>query len=605
MRHRLLGLLVGATLVASACGTGTPSQTASGPTTSNPPPASGAAPSASGAGEFDLFTSAYSPDEGKDGGTVIVSDWQEANLFNPFYISQQTEANVAAATWATLVVFTNDLKYAPDLAADVPTLGNGGVKVPGDGGDAMTITWTLRPGLKWSDGEALTCDDFKYAWEWVLDPDNVGVVLSGYEDIGSFDCPSDTEMVLHYKNIYEGYITTQLAPLPRHYLEKIPVKDQVNGEGMKPDQVANLPVSGAFKFESVTPQQELRLVKNPNYTSFSTGKPAHLDTVIFKWYGDADLMIAGYKAGENDVATDLQDSDLPKVQDLGAEVSAIPALTYEFLRPNWSAEQCSLNPSITDRGTGCPMADPAMRQAIAYAVDKAEVNNRLLGGTVQIANTAITPQAWFYADQTPASFDPAKAMEILDAAGWTVGADGIREKDGLKAKIELCTTTRQVRIDTLALVSDWLKDIGIEAVANPVDSTAIFAAYNESTRETPCVLRRSNFDLALHAFTSSIDPLGNYFNYHSSQFEPTGANDAQVNDSQIDAALDAVKNSVDFQVIKDAMGEFQKVYVEKTVEVPLYYRAQVDLVAPKVGNFFGNPTQAGPTWNVVDWYIKE
>jgi peptide/nickel transport system substrate-binding protein len=374
---------------------------------------------------------------------------------------------------------------------------------------------------------------------------------------------------------------------------------------MKPDQVANLPVSGAFKFESVTPQQELRLVKNPNYTSFSTGKPAHLDSLIFKWYGDADLMIAGYKATEADVATDLQDSDLPKVEDLGDQVSAIPALTYEFLRPNWSAEECSLNPSITDRGKGCPMSDPAMRQAVAYAVDKNLINTRLLGGSVQVANTAITPSAWFYEDQTPATFDPAKAREILDAAGWKAGADGIREKDGLKAKVELCTTTRQVRIDTLALVANWLKDIGIEAIANPVDSTNIFAAYNESTRDTPCVLRRSNFDLALHAFTSSIDPLGNYFNYHSSQFEPTGANDAQVNDSQMDAALDAVKNSVDFQVIKDAMGEFQKVYVEKTVEIPLYYRAQVDLVAPKVGNFFGNPTQAGPTWNAVDWYVKE
>ena len=606
MRHRLLGLLVGATLVASACGTGTPSESASGPASSNPPPASGGStPPSQASSGFDLFKTAYKPDEGKDGGTVIISDWQEANLFNPFYLSQQTEANVAAATWATLVVFTNDLKYAPDLAADVPTLDNGGVKVPGDGGDAMTVKWTLRDGLKWSDGELLTCDDFKYAWEWVLDKDNVGVVLSGYEDIGSFDCPSDTEMVLHYKNIYEGYITTQIAPLPRHYLEKIPVKDQVNGEGMKPDQVANLPVSGAFKFESVTPQQELRLVKNPNYTSFATGKPAHLDTLIFKWYGDADLMIAGYKATEADVATDLQDSDLPKVEDLGDQVSAIPALTYEFLRPNWSAEECSLNPSITDRGKGCPMSDPAMRQAVAYAVDKNLINTRLLGGSVQVANTAITPSAWFYEDQTPATFDPAKAQEILDAAGWKAGADGIREKDGLKAKIELCTTTRQVRIDTLALVAKWLKDIGIEAIANPVDSTNIFAAYNESTRDTPCVLRRSNFDLALHAFTSSIDPLGNYFNYHSSQFEPTGANDAQVNDSQMDAALDAVKNSVDFQVIKDAMGEFQKVYVEKTVEIPLYYRAQVDLVAPKVGNFFGNPTQAGPTWNAVDWYVKE
>jgi len=403
------------------------------------------------------------------------------------------------------------------------------------------------------------------------------------------------------------------APLPKHYLSKIPIKDQVNGAGMRAEEVPNLPVSGAFKFESVTPQQELRLAKNPNYTSFSTGKPAHLDNLIWKWYGDADLMIAGFKAGEVDFATDLQDSDIPKVQDLGDQVSAIPALLYEFLRPNWSEGPfdatkkvggCSRNAAVADRGTGCPMADPAMRQALSFAIDKNEINTRLLGGTVQVANTNISPGAWFFADQTPATFDPEKAKSILDAAGWKVGADGTREKNGLKAKIELCTTTRQVRIDTLALISDWLKQIGVEAVSNPVDSTNIFANYNEATADTPCALATSNFDLAEHAFSSSIDPLGNYFNYHSSQFEPDGANDAQVKDTGIDAALDTVKNSVDFAVIKDAMAEFQKIYVEKTVEVPLYYRKNVDLVSPKLGNFFANPTQAGPTWNAVDWFAK-
>jgi ABC-type transport system substrate-binding protein len=358
------------------------------------------------------------------------------------------------------------------------------------------------------------------------------------------------------------------APLPKHYLSKIPIKDQVNGAGMRAEEVPNLPVSGAFKFESVTPQQELRLAKNPNYASFSTGKPAHLDTLIWKWYGDADLMIAGFKAGEVDFATDLQDSDIPKVQDLGDQVSAIPALLYEFLRPNWSEGPfdatkkvggCSRNAAVADRGTGCPMADPAMRQALSFAIDKNEINTRLLGGTVQVANTNISPGAWFFADQTPATFDPEKAKSILDAAGWKAGADGTREKNGLKAKIELCTTTRQVRIDTLALVSDWLKQIGVEAVSNPVDSTNIFANYNEATADTPCALSTSNFDLAEHAFSSSIDPLGNYFNYHSSQFEPDGANDAQVKDTGIDAALDTVKNSVDFAVIKDAMAEFQKI----------------------------------------------
>jgi peptide/nickel transport system substrate-binding protein len=616
MRKRLVGLLAGAVVVFAACGTAaSPSPSASAPAASQPATSEAPAASASaGGGEIDLTNTEYAPAEGTDGGSIIIGDWQEANQFNPFYLSQVTEANVASAAWATLVVFTHDYRYAPDLATSVPTTANGGVVAPGEGGDAMTVTWTLRDGLKWSDGEPLTCDDFKYAWEWVLDEENVGVVTTGFTDISDVECVSDTEMVWHFSAIYEGYITLMSAPLPRHYLEPIPMADQVNGAGFRADEVADLPVSGAFKFESVTPQQELRLARNENYTSFATGKPAHLDNLIWKWYGDADLMIAGFKAGEVDFATDLQDSDIPKVQDLGDQVSAIPALLYEFLRPNWSegpfdAETktggCSRNPAVADRGDGCPMSDPAMREAVAFAINKDEINSRLLGGTVQIANTNISPGAWFFADQTPATFDPAKAQQILEDAGWTDSdGDGIREKEGLKAKIELCTTTRQVRIDTLALISDWLKDVGIEAVSNPVDATAIFADYNEATADTPCGLSVSNFDLAEHAFSSSIDPLGNYFNYHSSQFEPDGANDAQVVDTGIDAALDTVKNSVDFAVIKDAMAEFQQIYVEKTVEIPLYYRKNVELVGAKLGNFFANPTQAGPTWNAVDWFAQ-
>ena len=62
----------------------------------------------------------------------------------------------------------------------MPTIANGGVVAPGEDGDAMTVTWTLRDGLKWSDGEDLTCDDFKYAWEWILDDENVGVLTTGF-----------------------------------------------------------------------------------------------------------------------------------------------------------------------------------------------------------------------------------------------------------------------------------------------------------------------------------------------------------------------------------------------------------------------------------------
>ena len=253
----------------------------------------------------DLFGTAYSPAAATPGGTIIIGDWQEATQFNPYYCTQVTEANVASSVWHSLLTITDDFKYIPQLAAEpIPTTDNGGVTV-GQNGDAMTVTWKLRDGLKWSDGEPLTCDDFKYAWEWVLDPDNAGVISAGWENIKDFECASDTDMIWHFDAIYEGYLTLAVAPLPRHYLKDIPIADQVKGAGFGVEDIAKLPVSGPFKFESVTPAAELRLVKNPNYTNPRTGAPANLDSIIFKWYGDPDAMIAGFRAGEIDVAFDL------------------------------------------------------------------------------------------------------------------------------------------------------------------------------------------------------------------------------------------------------------------------------------------------------------
>jgi peptide/nickel transport system substrate-binding protein len=612
MRKPLSALLATSALVFAACSSSTPASPGPSSEVSQP-----SAPGPSSTGAPDLFGTAYNPDAGTQGGQILVGDWQEANQFNPFYASQQSEANVASAVFASLTIATEDYKYAPDLAADIPTTANGGVKMPGDNGDAMTITWKLKPDLKWSDGQPLTCDDFEFARQWVMDPGNSGLAggTTGYEDISKIDCPDPSTIVYHWKNVYEAYINSTVTPLPKHYLSTIPMADQVKGAGFRANEVKNLPVSGAFKFESVTAGQELRLVRNDNYKGFKSNAPAKLDTLIFHWYADADAMIAGFAAGEVDFATDLQDSDIPKLEQQGLHdaIQASPALLYEFLRPNWADGSktnekgvggCSRNPAVADRGKGCPMADPAMRQAVSYAIDKNAINTRLLGGNAQVANTNISPQAWYYFDQPPVTFDPTKANSILDAAGWTKGADGIRAKNGLKAKIELCTTTRQVREDTLALIVNWLKDIGIEGVPNAVDPSNIFVEYNDATIDTPCGLAVGNFDLAEHAFSQSLDPIGNYTSYHSSQFEPKGSNDAQVSDPDVDKAMETVKTNVDFNVIKQAMATFQQVYVQKTVEIPLYYRKNVDLVGPKLGNYFQNPTLAGPTWNAVDWYVK-
>jgi peptide/nickel transport system substrate-binding protein len=615
MRKRLAGALASAMFVFAACqGAATPSP--SSPGASAPAPSTGAgesaaAPSASGgtAGTPDLFGTKYKDKRtaAPTGGKLIYADWQEATEFNFYYQGQVTEANLSAATQGGLLTVTDDFKYAPDQATEIPTLDNGGVKVPGDNGDAMTITWKLRPDLKWSDGSPLTCDDYKYTQDWIMDKDNTGLFggRAGYEDVKAFDCTDPQTMVLHFGKIYEGYLGMYGVPLPKAYMSKFSIKDHVAHKGMTAADMPNVPVSGPFKYKSVTPGQEIDLVRNDNYKNPFDGKPANLDELIMKWYGDADAMIAGYKSGDFDIANDLNDADLPKIADQGDQVHALDSLTYEFLRPNWNADVCSTNTAVQDRGKGCPMSDPAIREAVRWAVNKDEINSRLLGGAAALGFTNVSPNAWFYSDPPTYTFDPEKAKSVLDAAGWTVGSDGVREKNGLKAKVELCTTTRQVRQDTLALISSYLKDVGIDSVVNAVSPTDIFATYNEATDQTPCALSKYHYDMAEHAFSVPLDPNSNYATYHSSQVEPDGGNDGFIKDTDVDSILDGVKGTVDFAKIKDLMAQWQKVYVDKTIEIPLYFRKEVYLVSPKVVNFTGNPTSQGPTWNAFDWGITQ
>ena len=611
MQKRFVGLFASTMIVFAACqGAATTAPSSSSTTASTAPGGSeSTAPGASGsgvaAGAPDLFGTKYkdSRQPGTTGGQVIFADWQEATEFNQYYQAQVTEANLTAATQGGLVTVTNDFKYAPDQATEIPTLDNGGVQVPGASGDAMTVTWKLRPGLKWSDGSPLTCDDYKFTQTWIMDKDNTGLYAgrSGYEDVKTFECTDPQTIVLHFSKIYEGYIAMYPVPLPKAYMSKFTTKDDVAHKGMGAKDMPNVPVSGPFKYKSVTSGTEIRLVRNDNYTNPWDQKPANLDTLIFKWYGDADAMIAGYKGGEFDIANDLNDADLPKIVDQGDQVKQLDSLTYEFLRPNWNPDTCS--PKITDRGKGCPVSDPAIREAIRWAVNKDEINTRLLGGAAALGFTNVSPNAWFYSDPPTYTFDPAKAKSVLDAAGWVPGADGIRSKNGLKAKIELCTTTRQVRQDTLALVSSYLKAVGIDSTVNAVSPNDIFASYNEATAQTPCALSKSTYDVAEHAFSVPLDPLANYPTYHSSQIEPNGGNDGYIKDPDVDRILEGVKGTVDFAKIKSLMAEWQKVYVEKTIEIPLYFRKEVYLVNPKVVNFTGNPTSQGPTWNSYDWSV--
>ena len=251
------------------------------------------------------------------------------------------------------------------------------------------------------------------------------------------------------------------------------------------------------------------------------------------------------------------------------------------------------------------MADPAMRQAIAYAIDKNEINTRLLGGTAQVANTNISPGAWFYADQPPATYDPEKAKQILEAGRL----GGLRRRrhprEGRPEGQDRAVHDDPPGPPGHARAHRRLAEGGRHRRASRTRSSPddIFADYNEATRDTPCALSRSNFDLAEHAFISSIDPLGNYFSYHSSQFEPDGANDAQVKNPDVDSRLD---DGQDQRRLRRRQGRHGRLpeglrRADRRGPALLPQERRARRARPS-GTSSRNPTQAGPTWNAGDWF---
>lgn len=597
MRKQLMGMLAIASIVVGACGS---SAATNSPGAS--PTAAAPTPSPTQSVSTQLFNTTYTSrvKTGTAGGTVIVADWQQVDTLNYYYAGAQTDIDVIAAFSNGLTNVTDDFKYVPDMAASIPTVDNGGVQVPGANGDAMTVTWKLRDNLKWSDGTAITCSDVQYTWQWNMDPANTGLYggTVGWEDIKGIDCPDPQTIVIHWKNVYEGYLSLISAVLPKEYMSQIAVKDAPQKSYPLTNDISKVPVSGPFMPTTIAKDlSEIDLVPNPNYTSpaWDGSHKPYLANLKFKYYGDAATMIAGYKSGEFDIAKDLNDGDLPSLKDLQAQnqVVSLTGLTYEFLRPNWESKV---------------MGDIAMRQALDYAVDKNAINTRILGGNAQITNIDVGNQTFYYDKSVEAlshQQDLAKANSILDAAGWVKGSDGVRSKGGVRAAITMCTTTKQTRLDTLALVAGWLKQIGVSATVKGVAASQIFASYNDATDKTACNLAHGTYDVAEHAFVVPIDPLSNYVTYYSKDTEPNGSNDAHVNDPVIDQALDQLKGTVDPKVIIQAMSAFQQEYIKAVVEVPLYYRKEVYIVSPKVQNFTGNPTTAGPAWNVQDWFLTQ
>ena len=601
MRWRLIGVLTTVVLVSSACNSTspTPSTAASLPTVAVATESPLASPAA-----ISLTDTTYKATTATSkGGKVTLAEWQYPDTVNPYYAMYETDIEVADSMFDGLVTVTPDLKYKPDLAEQVPTLENGGVVLNGNG---MDVSWKLFPGMFWSDGQPINCNDIKGTWQWIMSKDNSGLAggTVGWQDVTGVDGGVGTDCVMHFAKIYEGYLTLVSPLLPAHYITAIPVKGAWSRLYPMDDLAAGV-YSGPYFPVSATRFQSIILKPNPFWSTIG-GHAPWLSSVTWKFYGDANTMIDGFEGSEYDLGQHLDNTNAPALKSIDpAREVANDSLTYEQLTFNNASLQTKFG---SDAAT--------IVQAVMLATDRQAIARLPLVGDVSLSSNFVSPLAWYYKAiggsngmSGPAPADPTTAYTILANAGWTKGSDGYLVKAGRTLELSYCTTTRQFRLDTLNLIAEQLRQVGIKVDVNAKPDSIVFAYWNVPQSDTPCNLRHGNFDVAEFSYVSRFDPLGGYRIYHSSQMPsatlPDGENLSRINLPALDQAYDKVAGSVDPAQIQTAMYRIQDLYSsdQNTYQLPLYVRKDIWLVGPKLHNFTGNPTPSAGEWNIGDWWV--
>ena len=470
-----------------------------------------------------------------------------------------------------LVSADEKMNIVPILAAEIPTLANGGVKLRPDGG--MDVIWKLRPGVKWHDGQPHTSADVKFTVDAINKGDWKPESTDGFDRITSVDTPDSLTAVVHYKEVYAPYeMQFFRGTLPKHLLEGRDI-DKAN------DYNRNPLGTGPYRVAEWKTGEYILLEKVPNY--WRGAEYPKIGKILFRFLGNTTTRINQLRAGEVHVVA-LVPWD--KVRDL----RNLPSIRLNQVLGN-GYEHVTLNEKHFP-----PFADLRVRQALAHAVDREEIVKTILDGQVTVVNGPVQPLSWAYEPNVRKyEYDTAKADKLLDEAGWKRGVDGVRVKDGKPLSFTLITQAGYaIRENVAQAIQKQFKDVGVNAQVKLIEGTSISAVWFSG-----------EFDALLHWWQSGADPEMT-LTFAADHSPPAGRNIDYLKDADLTKVLYASDRTVDQARRRDLLREAQRRIADLAPEIPLYNTSKIDAVPVTLRNFKGNPTNAGPFWNVYEWEIS-
>jgi len=415
--------------------------------------------------------STYKPTKRGGGGALKLLWWQGATLLNPHFAVGTKDQEGSRIFYEPLAGWDGNGNLVPMLAAEIPNLEDGTLAK-----DGMSVTWKLKKDVQWHDGKPFTADDCLFTWEYARDPATATYTISTYQDITVEKIDSHAIRVKFQKPTpfwADAFVGTRGMIIPKHLFEAYK-------GGASRDAPTNLkPVgTGPYKFVDFKPGDMVRGEINLNY--HEPNRP-HFDTIEMKGGGDAvSAARAVIQTGEYDYAWNMQVEDeiLLRLEKGGKGKAEITqGGNIEHIGVNFTDPWTEIDGERASIKTKHPLlADVAVRQALALLVDRKSVQDHIYGRTGVATGNYVNGPDRFRSQNTKWEFSIEKANQVLEAAGWKLGSDGIRAKDGKKLKFVYQTSINAPRQKTQQIVKQACQKAGIELELKSVTASVFFSS---------------------------------------------------------------------------------------------------------------------------------
>ena len=518
------------------------------------------------------------------GGTATIAQWSEPGNLNPLIFPTTYDTNIQELVFARLIRPTETLTFEPDMAESWEV-----------SEDARTLTFTLREGLTWHDGEPVTASDVAFTFTSMADPEYPGgrfaeiSIIEGaqeYQD-GTAESVSGIQ-VLNDRTI--SFTTLEpFAPflpviggvyiLPEHIYGAVDIAQ------WQQDETNRRPLgSGPFVFEQFRPGEFIEVSAFEDYWE---GRPC-LDRLIVR-FGDQNTMLAALLSGELDAAPVPIDGAASVESNPDLELHVVDSLSFQYIGTNLR------NPIL---------ADHAVREAIAMAVNREAMVDGLLQGYGSTLDSIFPTNHWSYPDDvTPITYDVEAASALLEEAGWTLDGE-YRSKDGQELALRLFVPTgNQVRERTAPIIQANLRQVGIRVDIQTMDfATLVTHLMPQDAEGTPRSVNVEDFDLFLLGFGIERDP-NEYLSYLlSSDSPPNGFNFIGVDIPEVEELMLEGRVTLDQDARAELYQEVGRLMRENLAWIPLYQAQDLYGSSSRLSGF--QPDVRGVNPNVANWSVE-